>query len=929
MMEGSKQDDADSLLWPSLRLLVPPIRVMSAVMWRIIQHRDVLQYGMLADFVSLVTEAVPELFSSSCGVKLILGLRAKLILELCRSNDPVDIQAIQPHLNSIQLSLPLVKYGDNMEVEETGVHFAELVHTLMKDTNQREHFHQNVFPVEFGPSFDSSIQTLMWDFLFRLEQFLPVPDLLQTVGWLTSDSSALKDCEESISNPDNLRSLLHHHKCLGHLNNCASSMSLSTGDCILSALSGNKDKVDQMSTDELDPPENSVSTEIPVCVMDGTDVETVVVMSEWSEIELESNHVVEEPSEDSGNPPHLSESEQKESQSSESIEKSQLRSDKDSNMEGYLEESPLNHKEDDHPSDDSKQSREDENLCPEIAEPKQLYCHQEKRHAPNNSSTRSKLIVSAGAAKEPANIAIPIATRRSARKSKKTWKIKLVNLQKQKRKTVASKVGNSQKRERGPIAPTRNSGTITDEDEEALTLNERDSSELSASPSILTSDGNADTSSKKFSCPQCSFTHVQERYVKSHLKKIHPVVEPSDNEPHVCKVCGKGFRYPGMLKSHQRRHTGEQPFQCMASRCGRRFSYMQALRRHRLVHNPKKSLRKKPDEALQQAELETKERPQNNEPRVYNCLYCSESFSSLTARCEHYKSHPEEELKRCSDCGKILSCQAALIRHKRGHNEPTQIEQPHICPLCNSSFSCTTSFKRHALTHQPERPYRCSCGKGFTYKGALLSHQRIHTAEKSYQCSHCNKCFFYPGELRKHERTHSQEKPYLCPHCGKSFKRERILRAHVAGHTEEKIFKCSVCDKTFAYKASWARHVLTHTGERPYLCSDCGKTFFSFGELMKHQRFHTGEKPFQCSYCDKSFTQACYLQLHTRYHTGVRPYMCPQCSKSFFTSCRLKRHMQIHTDYKPHECAECGKKFRQAYVLKVHRRTHLEKDLKG
>lgn len=67
------------LLLPSLRLLVPPVRLMSAVLWQIVQQQDVMQYGMLADFVSLVTEAVPELFSPTHVVKLVLGLRAKVI----------------------------------------------------------------------------------------------------------------------------------------------------------------------------------------------------------------------------------------------------------------------------------------------------------------------------------------------------------------------------------------------------------------------------------------------------------------------------------------------------------------------------------------------------------------------------------------------------------------------------------------------------------------------------------------------------------------------------------------------------------------------------------------------------------------------------------------------------------------------------------
>uniref|UniRef100_A0A4W4DV39 TERF1-interacting nuclear factor 2 N-terminal domain-containing protein n=1 Tax=Electrophorus electricus TaxID=8005 RepID=A0A4W4DV39_ELEEL len=192
-----------SLPLSSLRLLVPPLRLMSALLWRVMQQRNVMQYGILADFVSLVSEAVPELFSHTHGVELILGLRAKECMEKCTCN-----------LRSV---CHLVMQVDSAEVGEAGLPFVELVQTLIKNTDERDHFFQHIFPVEFGPDYDSAIQTLMWDFLSRLGHFLPVPDLLQTVDWLGSESSVLKDCEESISNPDNLKSLLHHHKFLGHL----------------------------------------------------------------------------------------------------------------------------------------------------------------------------------------------------------------------------------------------------------------------------------------------------------------------------------------------------------------------------------------------------------------------------------------------------------------------------------------------------------------------------------------------------------------------------------------------------------------------------------------------------------------------------------------------------------------------------------------
>ena len=62
----------------SLRLLVPPLRLMSACMWRVAQQRNVQQYGKLAEFVTLVTEMVPELLTPRQMAELVLGLRARV-----------------------------------------------------------------------------------------------------------------------------------------------------------------------------------------------------------------------------------------------------------------------------------------------------------------------------------------------------------------------------------------------------------------------------------------------------------------------------------------------------------------------------------------------------------------------------------------------------------------------------------------------------------------------------------------------------------------------------------------------------------------------------------------------------------------------------------------------------------------------------------
>jgi len=53
---------------------------------------------------------------------------------------------------------------------------------------------------------------------------------------------------------------------------------------------------------------------------------------------------------------------------------------------------------------------------------------------------------------------------------------------------------------------------------------------------------------------------------------------------HKCKVCSKRFTRPSSLQTHMYSHTGEKPFACEVEGCGRNFSVVSNLRRHRKVH---------------------------------------------------------------------------------------------------------------------------------------------------------------------------------------------------------------------------------------------------------------------------------------------------------------------------------------------------------
>lgn len=76
---------------------------------------------------------------------------------------------------------------------------------------------KDVFPAEYGPQYDSDLQTLFSEFLCRLAQLLPVPDLQQTASWLGAEGCLLEECARTVSEPSDLKNLLQHHRKLGHL----------------------------------------------------------------------------------------------------------------------------------------------------------------------------------------------------------------------------------------------------------------------------------------------------------------------------------------------------------------------------------------------------------------------------------------------------------------------------------------------------------------------------------------------------------------------------------------------------------------------------------------------------------------------------------------------------------------------------------------
>lgn len=108
---------------------------------------------------------------------------------------------------------------------------------------------------------------------------------------------------------------------------------------------------------------------------------------------------------------------------------------------------------------------------------------------------------------------------------------------------------------------------------------------------------------------------------------------------HLCTVCGKSFLSSGELLLHTRSHTGEVPHTC--THCGKGFS----TKGHLIVH----------------MRSHTGERP-------YQCSLCPKRFLTLGCVKRHMLSHNGEKPFRCPTCEKEFSQQGNMKRHLATHN---------------------------------------------------------------------------------------------------------------------------------------------------------------------------------------------------------------------------------------------------------------------
>ncbi|XP_063052700.1 zinc finger protein 888-like isoform X2 [Engraulis encrasicolus] len=561
---------------PSLNLLVPPLRLVSASMWQVAQQCQVKNYTKVEEFVSLVLELVPSLLSTKERIELLLGLRTKDMYQ---------------------------------KVDAAVRNFVDLIQDLVKKPGYRRRYFQDTYPLHYGQRFDTALQSLVEEFLSRVEMSLPVPSFYQVAAWFDEDPLILEDCLQMVHDPKPIQVLLHHCKDLTRLSSGSSSHIMP--DTILSTLSGTHCSSVQAAL-STKPAEKCVS--VPHDLQSSlNDSDTYYDHEDWS------GDV------DEGDP--------------------QRDSDEGQNVTSQHDQ-----------QSDSEQSSQTPFSEKEANGTNELNSYRSAVESTVNNDEGKDTASTEKNGAQGSFHKVPVYPGTTNVRCTECGKAFYSESLLRKHKEAHTKEKS---------AAQQNETGHQPENTAAYTPRLHPCSKCHSifySKCGLEHHLRVHTRQRRHLCSYCGQTYHSKSQLDAHIR-TH-----TGERPFECSVCGRGFNYRDLLILHERIHTGEKPYLC--SYCGKAFTSAGALMLHTRTHTGERPYKCEfcPKTYTMTCHL-TKHRRVHTREKPYSCPVCSKRFAHQQGMKNHVRIHTGEKPYECLECGKKFAVQSNMKVHQRVHRK--------------------------------------------------------------------------------------------------------------------------------------------------------------------------------------------------------------------------------------------------------------------
>ncbi|KAM4601202.1 uncharacterized protein ACJ7VT_021002 [Polymixia lowei] len=518
------------------------------------------------------------------------------------------------------------------------------------------------------------------------------------------------------------------------------------------------------------------------------------------------------------------------------------------------------------------------------------------------------------------------------------------------------------------------------------------------------------TGGKPFPCSICGKRFYRNEYLRLHQEKCsgtkprHVVTGKAVErgaKQFRCSYCPRLFTRRNRLKKHHTGHMAKSLLTC--SKCGQFFGFTKLTQHERVCYGTQDD-KKVHEMALKSNGTGTRSLP-------HNCPNCPQRFKYRSLLLRHIVSHTNEQPYECMHCGHKYASKSMCLKHEafcdgvdregqsvkksdvptkllvassfRDAKEKRQVDgdNEYKCKFCTKTFMKSQNLRRHILTHNEVKPYRCkACDSCFSRYDYLKLHQTrcngkrrrlevcipkisLDAVGKGWQnnldslaikkqqtlgCNLCSKSFSTKSNLNRHFSMHHATKSFTCNRCGASFSNETSLKRHRILRCRSMSIKTNgslqeLCnpqtenmEKLFNGETIQIKQVNFNKRQK-HVCMFCPRSFRTNSQLIVHTRLHTGEKPYGCDSCGERFIRKDYLHRHFAKCNGkgepIDLMLCDRCG-GFFSNDKLEIHKKSctvkisspdhskpsspQTPAKGFSCAYCSSRFLLFSQLQQH-----------